>query len=373
MCLLHGLGWPLKPDALGVVPRQVRPVTPRLRSLTAVGVLLVLAIVARVVLLGNGGSRVQECSGLTMGTTYTVQFAAAQLEGYQIRDTVQALLDAVDHLMSTYDSTSELSRFNRHAATTPFPIARQTLDVFTVARTVSERSGGAFDVTVAPLVNAWGFGPAGRPPAAPSEVELADLVHRVGYQLLTIDSEQGTLVKANPEIVADLSAIAKGYAVDQVAAALESLGIASFLVEVGGELKARGRKSDGTAWSVGIELPDSDVRTAYRAVPLTDMAIATSGDYRNFYEADGVRYAHIIDPRTHRPARHAGASVSVLHSEAVVADAWATALSVLGPEEGFALAEQERLAALFLIRSGDGFETRETSLFRQLVRSSASR
>ncbi len=345
--------------------------TPRLRWLAAVGVLLALAIVARVVLLGNDGSRIHEFSGITMGTTYTVKMVTDPLESYRVQDTVQALLDAVDHLMSTYDSTSQLSRFNRHPATTPFPVSRQTLDVLTVARSVSERSGGAFDVTVAPLVNAWGFGPSRRPPTAPSEAELADLAHRVGYQSLTIDSAQGTLIKANPGIAVDLSAIAKGYAVDRVTAALESLGIVSFLVEVGGELKARGRKSDGAAWSVGIELPDSDVRTAYRAVPLADMAIATSGDYRSFYETNGVRYAHIIDPRTLKPARHAGASVSVMHSEAVVADAWATALSVLGPEEGFALAEQERLAALFLIRSGDGFETRETSLFQQLVRSSA--
>jgi thiamine biosynthesis lipoprotein len=348
-------------------------VTPRLRSLAAVGALLALAIVARVVLRGNDGSRIHEFSGITMGTTYTVQMVAGSLEGYQVRDTVQALLDAVDRLMSTHDATSELSRFNRHPAMTPFPVSRQTLEVITVARTVSQLSGGAFDVTVAPLVNAWGFGPSGRPPTAPSETELADLARRVGYQLLTIDSERGALIKADPEIVADLSAIAKGYAVDEVVAALESLGIVSFLVEVGGELKARGRKSDGTAWSVGIELPDADVRTAYKAVPLANMAIATSGDYRNFYEVDGVRYSHIIDPRTHRPARHLGASVSVMHSEAVFADAWATALSVLGPEEGFAVAERERLAALFLIRSGDGFETRETSLLQQLVKASAPR
>ncbi len=347
--------------------------TRRLRLLAAVGALLVLAIVARAVLLGNGKSPIHEFSGLTMGTTYSVQLVADPLAGYRLRDTVQALLDSVDHLMSTYDSTSELSRFNRHSATTSFPVSRQTLEVLAVARSVSERSGGAFDVTVAPLVNAWGFGPSGKPAVTPSEAELEDLADAVGYRLLTIDSAQGTLVKANPDLVVDLSAIAKGYAVDQVAAALESLGVASFLVEVGGEVKTRGRKNDGTAWSVGIELPDTDVRRAYRAVPLVDMAIATSGDYRNFYEVGGVRYAHIIDPRTRRPARHAGASVSVLHADAVVADAWATALSVLGPEEGFALAQQERLAALFLVRSGDGFATRETSRFQQIVRSSEPR
>ncbi len=201
----------------------------------------------------------------------------------------------------------------------------------------------------------------------PTEPELARLAERVGYERIVVDAEAGTLTKTHPLTVADLSAVAKGYGVDQVAEALEDMGVLAFMVEIGGEIRARGRKAGGAPWRAGIEAPDAEVRSIYRAVDLVDMAIATSGDYRNYYEIDGVRYAHLIDPRTGRPARHAGASVSVLHPRAAVADAWATALSVLGPDEGFALAEREGLAAFFLTRAEGGLVSRATRAFEQLA------
>jgi thiamine biosynthesis lipoprotein len=304
-----------------------------------------------------------------MGTTYTVKIDGRDLSSSDrtvLRDTIQATLDAVERLMSTYDSLSELSRFNRHESTDPFVVSATTLEVFRIARLVSERSGGAFDITVGPLVDAWGFGPAGLPPSPPSDSVLAAVGARVGYNLITLSLETRTVRKSHPKTVADLSAIAKGYAVDLVAEALAALGVGAFLVEVGGELKARGRKADGSSWRVGIERPDSDTRTAHTALDLVDMAVATSGDYRNYYEVDGVRYSHLIDPRTRAPVRHAGASVTVLHPDAVLADAWATALGVLDPLEGLALAEREGIAALFLVRSENGVEVLETAGYQRL-------
>jgi len=298
-----------------------------------------------------------EFTGDTMGTVYSVKLAApnppAEVRG-AIRRAIEERLDRVDRLMSTYLPDSELSRFNRHAANEAFSAAPETLEVFRIAREVSELSGGAFDVTVGPLVAAWGFGATDRIPAPPPEAELALLRSRVGFEGIEIDVAAGTLTKTLDGAVCDLSAIAKGYAVDQVATALQELGYGDFLVEIGGEVRAQGRRPDGAFWRVAIETPDSDPRGVYEVVPLGDIALATSGDYRNYYEAEGRRISHTIDPRTGRPVEHALASVSVLHSEAVRADALATALIVLGPEAGYGLAEREGLAAYFIVRREDG-------------------
>ena len=344
--------------------------TGRSRVALLVSLAALAVIVVSRLLRPDDSSGPHEISGLTMGTLFNVTLGdgdvtAADLS--RIRDTIQSRLDYIERLMSTYDVWSELSRFNRHESVAPFAVSDETLEVFSAARVVSEHSGGAFDVTVKPLVDAWGFGPPGRPPVPPTDSVLAALAPRIGYRLIAIDAESSTLTKANPQTVADLSAIAKGYGVDQVSAALEALGLASFLVEVGGEVKARCRKRDGSAWNVGIERPDADRRTAYETLRLVDAAVATSGDYHNYYQLDGIRYSHIIDPRTKAPIRHLGASVTVVHAEAAFADAWATALSVLGPEQGMVVAEREGLAALFLVRSGNGFEVRRTREYRRIA------
>jgi thiamine biosynthesis lipoprotein len=271
--------------------------------------------------------------------------------------------------MSTYRDDSELSRFNRFAANEPFPVAPETLEVFRIAREVSDLSGGAFDVTVGPLVAAWGFGATDRVPAPPSAAEITALRARVGFDRIEIDPGAGTLTKTRADVESDLSAIAKGYAVDQVAAALRELGHGNFLVEVGGEVRAGGRRLDGALWRVAIEKPDSALRGIYEVVSLRDVALATSGDYRNYYEVGGRRISHTIDPRTARPIDHTLASVSVLHADAVHADALATALNVLGPEAGYALAEREGLAAYFLVRRDDeGFVSLETPAFARARR-----
>ncbi|MCP5045131.1 MAG: FAD:protein FMN transferase [bacterium] len=311
-----------------------------------------------------------EFYGRTMGTTYSVKVASDTITDAERADLareIETQLEVVNALMSTYRSDSELSRFNAHASVEPFALSRETVEVFAVALQVSERSAGAFDVTVGPLVAAWGFGATERPPGPPSEEELRELAARVGYAKLTLDEEDGTLRKIHPAVQCDLSAIAKGYGVDLVARALEEQGYENHLVEVGGELHAHGRKLDGEPWRVGIELPDSLTRSSHEVVRLHDVSLATSGDYRDYYEVDGERISHTIDPRIGRPIRHNLASVSVLHPEAVWADALATTLSVLGPEQGFAWAVEQQLAALFLVRESEGvFKSLATPAFETL-------
>jgi len=345
------------------VPAPSRPRDRRSTVMLATGFLVLAVLTVRQVVPGRGD--VHEIAGHALGTTYSVKLAEplSSSRGAAVATAIEGRLDEVDELMSTYRPDSELSRFNRHRSTRPYPLSAPTLEVFAVAQDVFERSGGAFDVTVGSLVDAWGFGPGDRS-SRPSTPEVAALRSRAGSEPLALDREAGTIRKLAPDVVADLSAVAKGYAVDLVAETLVALGVSSFLVEIGGELRARGWKADGSRWRVGIERPEPAERTVHLALDLADEAIATSGDYRNFREQDGVRLAHIIDPRSGRPVPYAGASVSVVHARAAVADAWATALSVLGPEAGSAVAEREGLAALFILPGSGGYVTRATSAFR---------
>jgi thiamine biosynthesis lipoprotein len=309
-------------------------------------------------------------SGNTMGTTYTVKVvvpALTEAEQTAVRTAIQAALDDVDQRMSTYKPDSELSRFNRHRGREPFALSQGTIAVFLLARDVSEATGGAFDVTVGPLVNAWGFGPV-KQARPPTEAELARIRPDVGYRLLKIDTAAGTIAKARPGVYADLSAIAKGYAVDQVAQALDARGFGRYMVEVGGEVRVRGENGTGRPWQVGIERPDEMGQRAQLVVPMTHLAMATSGDYRIYFEREGRRYSHEIDPISGEPIRHRLASVTVLAPDCALADAYATALLVLGPELGYALALEKGLAAYFIERRPEGgFAERQTPGFAKLT------
>lgn len=296
--------------------------------------------------------------GETMGSTFNVRIAGApSADGFArvARDAVTAAFDEVVRRMSTFDATSELRRFGAHAATTPFGLSAQTLAVLRRAQQVSQASGGAFDVTVAPLVGAWGFGAgAASRGAVPTPAMLATLAPRVGWQRLVVDEAAGTARKAHPDLLLDLSGIAKGHAVDRAAAALQALGVTRFMVEAGGEVRTQGLNAQRRPWQIAIEKPDAWPPRVQCVVPLEGLAMATSGDYRNFYEVDGRRLSHGIDPAKRAPVAHALASVSVVHDECISADAWATALFVLGPERGLALAQQQALAAHFVVREEGG-------------------
>ena len=287
----------------------------------------------------------------------------------ELRAAVQRRLDGIERRMSHYRSDSELSRFNHARTTEPRPMSRETLGVVVEALAVSLVSGGAFDVTVGPLVDAWGFGPGGYAPAAPDEASLAALRTRIGFELLEVDLAASTLRKRREDVVVDLSAIAKGYAVDEVAALLEEGGFNDYLVEIGGELRAAGANERGGPWRVAIERPVRGAAAVQRILLLTNAAIATSGDYRNFYDLDGARVSHTLDPRTGRPVTHVPRSVSVIAAQCSLADARATALNVLGPEEGYALAVEQGWAALFVTDDGTGrLVERETPAFTAAVR-----
>lgn len=306
-----------------------------------------------------------------MGTTYRVVIAGKPLDeadAAKVRASLDAELDRINRLMSTYRSDSELSRFNELRSTAPFAVSHDTAVVVQAALDISRESEGAFDVTVRALVAAWGFG-AGAAVKPPTDDELVALRSHVGYRLIEANPVENTLTKRHPEASVDLSAIAKGYAVDRLSELLMEAH-PNHMVEVGGEVKTRGRKVDGSSWQIGIEQPDAESRTARRVVFLGDAGMATSGDYRNYYEENGVRRSHTIDPRTGKPITHRLASVSVVHETAMMADGYATALNVLGPEEGFALAERLHLAAFFITRQPDGgFLTRSTAAMEALLRS----
>jgi thiamine biosynthesis lipoprotein len=301
--------------------------------------------------------------GWTMGTTYNVQVVAPEIDAPDLDGEIENILERVNARMSTYREDSEISRFNRSGSPDWFAVSRETAQVVETALQVSRRTQGAFDVTVGPLVDLWGFGPTPRPDAAPSPEAIAERLADVGFRWLHARSTPPALRKDMPGLGIDLSAIAKGHAVDAVADHLDALDIERYLVEVGGEIRARGHNGRGDPWTIGIERPIPGAREVHGRVHLGRQAIATSGDYRNYFEAQGGRFSHTIDPRTGRPVTHDLAEVSVIAPSAMHADAMATALMVLGPRKGLRLAETDQLAAQLVLREGDQFRTVATAAF----------
>ena len=314
-----------------------------------------------------------------MGTHYSVQFASFELteaaEEHLVR-AIQDELDLVDERMSTYRVDSELSKFNRWESEEPFRFSPETFAVFEEAFAVHRITKGAFDITVGPLVRLWGFGPeaeeARRLGRLPSEAELEAVGEKLGLEQLKLSPEASGVSKRTGEVECDLSGIAKGYAVDRLAQLLSKRGLDNFMVEVGGEVRTRGTNSGGEPWRIAIEKPQAGPSVLQRIVPLSDASLATSGDYRNFYQVEGKLYSHLLDPRTLRPVDHPLASVSVVSESCMRADGLASGLLVLGPEEGYRVAVEEELAALFLIRGEDGsIEERPTPAFERQYMPSA--
>ena len=305
-------------------------------------------------------------SGEALGTTWTVRVIEGAADSEQQQAAAAAISDAlteVDALMSTWRTDSQLTALNQHADPAPFPVAPATMAVLMRAEEVWEASGGAFDVTVYPLVRAWGFG-GGQAPSPPDAQHIEELLQRVGQQHVTLDHVNRTVTKDRPDVTIDLSAIAKGYAVDRVSQALVQLGMEHHMVEVGGEIRARGWNRFKQPWRIAVERPDTMERTVEEVVQLSGLSMATSGDYRNYREVDGRRWSHTIDPRSGQAMLHSLASATVLHRECALADAWATAFMVLGPDEAMELAQKHGLAALFLVRTSDGgFEHQPSPAF----------
>ncbi len=311
----------------------------------------------------------QELVGSTMGTTFSVKVIAPpeNLDLAGLRTDIEAALDGINRSMSTYLSDSELSRFNASDSTDWIEVSPELCHAIEAAQVVSEFTGGAFDVTVGPLVNLWGFGPTEATQEPPPNDAITAAMQFVGYTKLQADCTIPALRKDAPGIYVDLSAFAKGHAADVVAALLDTRNLPDYLIEIGGEMRLRGTNARSEPWAIAVEKPERAGRSIQTVVHLTDAAMATSGDYRNFFEHEGRFYSHTIDPRTGYPVTHDAASVTVIAQTAAFADAAATALLVLGPDAGMKLAEQENIAAYFLLRLGTEFEERMTSLFATKV------
>ena len=308
-------------------------------------------------------------TGFTMGTSYTVTLGCVHdnVDRGELQADIDRILARVNERMSTYDADSELSRFNRSRTTDWVEVSSELLTVIDAAAQVSRTTRGAFDVTVGGLVNLWGFGPSVPTALVPSDAAIAEVMDAIGYEHLRLRSSPPSLRKAVPGLSVDLSGIAKGYAVDAVSDYLASVGVANALVEIGGDLRANGEIRDGVGWDVVIERPVALRHERYRTFAVRDRAVATSGDYRNYIERDGKRFSHTIDPTTGKPIAHTLASVTVIAPTAMTADAFATALMVLGPDAGYALATREHIAALFLIRHDGIFREQTTSAWRRIV------
>lgn len=307
-------------------------------------------------------------TGPTMGTTYNIKYVPTQKTPSKksVASKAITLLDQVNQEFSTYLPESTISRFNRHNKVDEwFPIGPHFYTVTHYALKVARETKGVFDPTLGPLVNLWGFGPKGKK-KVPSPKEIKKAQAQVGYAKIEIRKK--AIKKRTPEIYLDLSALAKGHGVDRLGHLLESFGISSYMVEIGGEILAKGN------WKVGIEMPDSQniQRKSKKILKLTRHAVATSGSYRNFFENQQKTYSHIIDPIKGHPIEHPSginASVTVVDSHScMVADSWATALMAMGPEKGFQFAEKKAIAAYFIYRSrGEGkFRIRGTKQFQRI-------
>lgn len=312
-------------------------------------------------------------AGPTMGTRYAISLAPASPspawppDVAAVQRKVDERLAEINRLMSTYDPNSELSRFNRYESDDWFDVSPETAQVVAAGLEIAERSAGAFDPTVGPIVNLWGFGPGKGRIEPPTDEAIAAALETVGYRKVSVRLVPPALKKSAPGVYLDLSGIAKGYGSDSVSELLAEIGFANSMVEIGGEVRARGHKPDGSAWRIGIEEPDDRRRGIHAAVPVEDAGLASSGDYRNYFEFDGVRYSHTIDPTTGRPVRHQAAAVSIIAPTAMEADGLATAVLVMGEEKGYHWCRAQGVAALILAREGERIVERSTPEFEELL------
>jgi thiamine biosynthesis lipoprotein len=320
----------------------------------------------------NSGKSEILLQGRTMGTTYNIKVVSTleQVEALKLQDKIDLALKQVNQEMSTYIPDSEISLFNQSNAGEVFEISPGFTRVLKESIRLGELSDGKLDITVGPLVNLWGFGPELRPEKVPSESVIATTLARVGLNKLHLVGNQ--LSKDISNLYVDLSTTAKGYGVDIVAELIEANGFSNYLVEIGGEMRLKGFKHTGELWAIAIEKPILDHSGEHRGVQQIvipkDNAVATAGDYRNYFEADGQRFSHIIDPATGKPINHNLVSVTVVHPSSMTADGLSTTLMVMGTEQGMAFAVKNNLAALFISKTEHGFSEQFTVKFKQYLK-----
>jgi thiamine biosynthesis lipoprotein len=308
-------------------------------------------------------------TGQTMGTTYHITISRDNnITSSELKQTeIDALLLAVNRSFSTYIDSSEVSTFNQYKGTQGQLKSADFIGLLIEAQRINSLTAGAYDITVGPLVNLWGFGPEFKEENIPSNEAIEQALSNVGFGNISVDVEASQVRKLKPDVYVDFSSIAKGYGVDRVARLIESKGYTNYMVEIGGEMRVKGHNQEGNRWRIAIEKPDSAARAIHRVINVTNVAMATSGDYRNFFLKDGVQFTHTIDPKTGWPVQHNLASVTVLHESTAIADALATAFMVLGDKKGYDLAMKNELAVLFLVKQDDGFKELQTPSFKKFI------
>ena len=308
--------------------------------------------------------------GKTMGTFWRVSVIDVdQQQAQALRQKVQAQLDADDRLLSTWKNDSALMRFNHSSGTEPWPVSEAMADIVTMSLRIGAKTDGAMDITVGPLVNLWGFGPDKQPLKTPDPQQIAAAKARTGLQHLTVinHADRQYLQKDIPDLFVDLSTVGEGYAADHLARLMEQEGISRYLVSVGGALVSRGMNGDGQPWRVAIQKPTDRENAVQAIVDINGHGISTSGSYRNYYELDGKRISHVIDPQTGRPIDHKLVSVTVIAPTALEADGWDTGLMVLGPQKAQEVVRQQGLAVYMIVKEGDGFTTWMSPQFRTFL------
>jgi len=308
-------------------------------------------------------------TGKTMGTTFSIKIVDRQnlsIDYNTLELEINILLKEINRQMSTYIEDSEISRFNNYDSTGWFTISYDFASLLETALEVSLLSAGAFDITVGPLVNLWGFGPELKKPEVPGVNELLEAKSKTGYNYIDVRVDTPAVKKNNPEVYLDMSAIAKGYAVDKVAELFSSKKIINYMVEIGGEVRTDGNNNKDESWKIGIETPGSPANIQ-KIISISDYSIATSGDYNNYFEENGIRYSHTIDPRTGMPITHKLASVTVIHSNCALADAYATAINVMGPAAGYDFALKENLIIYMIVSEEPAFIEKLTPQFSKFI------
>jgi thiamine biosynthesis lipoprotein len=334
-----------------------------------------LFAIALLLLAGCDNTTVKDEAGLvlegkTMGTFWRVSIAgvdAAKQSG--LRTQIQAQLDGDDRLLSTYKADSALSRFNQSRSTEPYPVTEAMSDIVTESLRIGAKTSGAMDITVGPLVNLWGFGSDKQPVKTPTQAQIDAAKALTGLQHLTVINKAGQqwLQKDLPGLYVDLSTIGEGFAADHLARLMEQNGISRYLVSVGGAVVTRGTNADGKAWRVAIQKPTDRENAVQAIVDLNGHGISTSGSYRNYYELEGKRLSHVIDPVTGAPIQHKLASATVIATTAMEADGWDTGLMVLGMEKAKEVAQKEGLAVYLIAKEGEGFTTWMSPQFKTFL------
>ncbi|MCD4561851.1 MULTISPECIES: FAD:protein FMN transferase ApbE [Lelliottia] len=308
--------------------------------------------------------------GKTMGTFWRVSIMNVDARrADELRGKIQSQLDADDQLLSTYKNDSALMRFNLSNSTSLWPVSEAMADIVTEALHIGYKTNGAMDITVGPLVNLWGFGPTKQPEKIPDQAQIDDARARTGLQHLTVINQYGQqyLQKDIPDLFVDLSTVGEGYAADHLAALMTQEGISRYLVSVGGALVSRGLNASEKPWRVAIQKPTDTQNAVQAVVDINGHGISTSGSYRNYYELDGKRLSHVIDPQTGRPIEHNLVSVTVIAPTALEADTWDTGLMVLGPEKAKEVVRQEGLAVYMITREGETFKTWMSPQFQSFL------